>query len=126
MKLQTINKDITLNGDLAADSADSFRIAIPANGRVCGIRFTEVANADGVNYDLSITDKVGIQMDYTHRLDLLSVIGGNTFRNAPFKDLIHPIVMDGNQEITVKYKLIDALGAGKSISLRTTVFVENL
>lgn len=124
--LQTINKDITLNGAIAVDGGDTIAVNIPANVRVCAIRFTEIANASSKNYDISVADKTGIQMDYTHRLDLLSVINGSTFRNAAFKELVHPITMDGNQAIKLKYKMIDALAGGQSIVLRVTVFCENI
>jgi hypothetical protein len=121
---KTINKEFTLTGALGADYSSSTTVDIPADVRVTGVRFTEIANSTGVNYDLTLKDKTGIVMDDSHRLDLVSVINGSTFRNAPFCDMIHPFRMEGNQKVNVQYRLIDALGGGATIKLRVTFFCE--
>lgn len=121
---QTINLDLTITGALAADYSSTAEISIPSNVRVCGLRFTEIANANTKNYDLLVSDKTGIRMDSTHRLDVLSVIAGSTFRNAPFEQLILPFEAEGNQKLKITYRLIDALTGGQTITLRVAAICE--
>ncbi len=120
MRTTTLNLDIPLTGAIAAGTANTATVSIPANKRVSAVEFTEVANAAARNYDIRMDDKTGIVQDYSHRLAVCAVVNGNTFLNTPFRERRHPYNLDGNQNISIQTRMIDALGAGETIRLRVT------
>lgn len=120
MRTTTLNLDITLTGAISAGTANTNTVSIPANKRVAGVEFTEVANAATRQYDLRLDDKAGIVQDFAHRLAVCAVLNGTTTVNLPFRERRHPYNLDGNQNITIMTRMIDALGAGETIRLRVT------
>ncbi|MFN9110052.1 MAG: hypothetical protein ACK5XN_08285 [Bacteroidota bacterium] len=120
MRPTTLNLDITLTGAISAGTANTNTASIPANKRVTAVEYSEIANAAGRNYDIRMDDKTGIVQDYSHRLAVCGVVNGNTFLNVPFRDRRHPYSLDGNQNIAIQTRLIDALGGGETIRLRVT------
>lgn len=120
MRQTTLNLDITLTGSISAGAANTHTQSIPAQKRVTAVEFTEIANAAGRNYDIRMDDKTGIVQDYSHRLAVCGVVNGSTFLNVPFRDRRHAYPMDGNQNITIQTRMIDALGGGETIRLRAT------
>ncbi len=121
----TLNKDITITGALSAGDTGTDTVSIPANKRVAAVEFTEVANANSKNYDVRLDDKTGIRLDYSHRLAVCSVLNGSTMMNVPFEQRRHQIAFDGNQQISIQRRLIDALTGGQSITLRVTFHLED-
>lgn len=119
------NLDITLTGPLADGNTTNETLAIPGNENVKSLLFTEIANANGRNYDIRLSDKTGIREDYTHRLQLNSVINGSTFVNCAFADREKPFAMEGGQNLKVDIQLLDALGAGETITLRVSAITDN-
>lgn len=125
MAKSTLNKDITITGALSAANVTSSTLDIPANKRVVGIEFTEIANANTKNYDIRIDDNDGIRLDYAHRLSVCAVIAGATAMNVAFKDRRHDLCIRGSQTVTIQTKLIDALTGGQSVQYRVAFHLED-